>query len=128
MLHQHISFVHIFKSTLQKMLSDEYRVVISTDKKPAWGHARRFNEPLTGEVAVVIVGNKFDRRDIILEKKNSPLQRVAETHRSYDALQYPSSFGREKMVIISSLCRLIQQQECLSTAKRYQPWTFIHIE
>jgi hypothetical protein len=37
MLHQHNSYVHIFKSTLQRMPSDEYRVVISADKKPAWG-------------------------------------------------------------------------------------------
>ena len=28
----------------------------------------------------------------ILEKKNNQLQRVAETHRSYDALQYPLIF------------------------------------
>jgi hypothetical protein len=27
----------------------------------AWGHARQFNEPLTNEVAVVIVGNEFDK-------------------------------------------------------------------
>jgi hypothetical protein len=92
MLHQHNNYVHIFKSTLQKMPSDEYRVVISADKKPAWGHARLFNEPLTNEVAVVIVGNQYDRRDIVLEKKNNQLQRVAETHSSYDALQYPLIF------------------------------------
>ena len=92
MLHKYNSYVPIFKSTLQKMLSDEYRVVISADKKPAWGHARRFNEPSTNEVAVVIFGNEFDRRDIILEKTNNQLQRVAETHRSYDALQYPLIF------------------------------------
>jgi len=45
MLHEHNSYVHIFKSTLQKMPSDEYKVVISADKKPVWGHARQFNEP-----------------------------------------------------------------------------------
>jgi hypothetical protein len=127
MLHEHNSYVHIFKSTLQKMLSDEYKVVISADKKPVWGHARQFNEPLANEVAVVIVGNEFDRRNIVLQKKNNQLQRVAETHRSYDALQYPSSFGRERMVIIFLLSRLIQQQECPST-KRYRPWTFMLTE
>jgi hypothetical protein len=92
MFHQHNIYVHIFKSTLQRMSSDEYRVVISADKKPVWEHARRFNEPLTNEVAIVIVGNEFDKRDIVLEKKNNQLQRVAETHRSYDALQYPLIF------------------------------------
>jgi len=92
MLHQHNSYVHIFKSTLQRMPSDEYRVVMSADKKPVWGPAKQFNGPLTNEVAVVIVGNEFDRRDIVLEKKNNQLQRVVETHRSYDALQYPLIF------------------------------------
>ena len=93
MLHQHNSYVHIFY------------------KKPTWGHARQFDEPLANEVTVVIVGNEFDRRDIVLEKQNNQLQRVAETHRSYDALQYPSSFVREKMVIVFSLCRLIRQMK-----------------
>jgi len=96
MLHQHNSYVHIFKSTLQKMRINAYRVVIRTDKKPAGEHERRFNEPVTNEVAIVISGNEFDRRDIVLEKRNNQLQRVAETHRSYDALQYPLIFWEEE--------------------------------
>ena len=92
MLHQHNTYVHIFKTALQRMPSDAYKVVIRADKKPAGEHARRFNAPTTDEVAIVIAGNEFDRRDIVLEKKNNQLQRVAETHRSYDALQYPLIF------------------------------------
>ena len=34
----------------------------------------------------------IDSRDIVLEKRNNRLQRVSETHRSYDALQYPLIF------------------------------------
>ena len=59
---------------------------------PAGEHAGRFNEPVTNEVAVVIVGNELDRQDIVLEKRNNQLQRISETHRSYDALQYPLLF------------------------------------
>ena len=92
MLHQHNNYVQVFKTALQRMPSDAYRVVIRADKKPAGQHAGRFNEPMTNEVAVVIVGNEFDRRDIVLEKTNNQVQRVAETHRSYDALQYPLIF------------------------------------
>jgi hypothetical protein len=51
-----------------------------------------FNAPTTDEVTVIIFGNEFDRQDILLEKKNNQLQRVAETHTSYDALQYPLIF------------------------------------
>ena len=93
MLHQHNAYVDIFKTALQRMPSDAYKVVIRADKKPAEEHARCFNAPTTDEVAIVIAGNEFDRRDIVLEKKNNnQLQRVAETHRSYDALQYPLIF------------------------------------
>jgi hypothetical protein len=92
MLYQHNNYVHIFKSALQRMTSDSYKVVINADKKPAGEHERRFNAPVTNEVAIVIAGNEFDRRDIVLEKRNNRLQRVAETHRSYDALQYPLIF------------------------------------
>jgi hypothetical protein len=92
MVHEHNTYVEFFKIALQRMPSDQYKVVISADKKPAGEHARRFNEPVTNEVAVVIAGNEFDRRDIVLEKQNGRLQRVSETHRSYDALQYPLIF------------------------------------
>jgi hypothetical protein len=92
MLHQHNIYVDFFKTALQRMPSDKYKVVIRADKKPEGEHERRFNEPVTNEVAIVIAGNAFDRRDIVLEKQNGLLQRVSETHRSYDALQYPLIF------------------------------------
>ncbi|GBP39661.1 hypothetical protein EVAR_25485_1 [Eumeta japonica] len=40
-----------------------------------------------------MVGTEFERRDII-HLRNENLRRVAETHRSYDALQYPVLFPR----------------------------------
>jgi hypothetical protein len=92
MVHEHNSYVQSFKTALQRMPSDQLKVVIRADKKPAGEHARRFNEPVTNEVAVVIAGNEFERRDIVLEKQNGQLHRVSETHRSYDALQYPLIF------------------------------------
>lgn len=44
------------------------------------------------DVAIVIVGEQFERRDIVLHLRNDRLTRVSETHRSYDALQYPILF------------------------------------
>ncbi|GBO98478.1 Carotenoid isomerooxygenase [Eumeta japonica] len=44
------------------------------------------------EVAVVIVDNENTSRDIIVQRRRKGLQRIAETHRSYDALQYPLIF------------------------------------
>lgn len=82
MLHSYNSYVQMFKTALDKMPSDEYKVIIRADQRPTGEHPRRFNAPVTNEVAIVIVGNEFDRRDIILEKRNSQLQRVSETHRA----------------------------------------------
>ena len=41
-------------------------------------------------------------RDIILHKRNAQLLRIAETHRCYDALQYPIIFwdGAEAITLI----------------------------
>jgi hypothetical protein len=71
-------------SMFQRMLSDAYKLMIRADKKPAGEHERRFQ-------------CTYDRRDIALEKENQ-LQRVAETHRSYEALQYARIFWAREVV------------------------------
>ena len=53
---------------------------------------RRYNAPTIDEVAIVMVGDQFLPQDIILHKRNAQLVRIAETHRCYNALQYPISF------------------------------------
>ncbi|KIH55919.1 hypothetical protein ANCDUO_13913 [Ancylostoma duodenale] len=78
MFHQH-NLVKLFKTALERMPTDEYKIVIRADKRPAGEHERRFNAPTVNEVAVVM-------------KRNDSLQRISETHRSYDALQYPVIF------------------------------------
>ncbi|RCN48933.1 hypothetical protein ANCCAN_05042 [Ancylostoma caninum] len=92
MFHQHNNLVKVFKTALERMPTDEYRIVIRADKRPAGEHERRFNAPTVNEVAVVMVEDEFERRDIIIQKRNDSLQRISETHRSYDALQYPILF------------------------------------
>ena len=94
MLHRINTYVQNFKSALQRMPSNEYRVVIRADLCPRGEHERRFNAPVSNEVAVVIVGNNFERRDIVLQRQNNQLHRISETHRSYDTLQYPLIFCR----------------------------------
>lgn len=74
------------------MPADDYRVVVRADKTPVGQHGRRYNAPTIDEVAIVIVGEDFNSRDIILHRRNGNVQRVAETHRSYDGLQYPILF------------------------------------
>lgn len=87
--HQHNELIRLFKTALDIMPSDDHKIVIRADKTPFGEHARRFNAPTIDEVSIVIVGEQFQSRDIVLHRRNEQLQRVSELHRSYDALQYP---------------------------------------
>jgi len=90
LLHEHNELVRLFKTALDTMHSDDHKIIIRADKRPSGSHSRQFNAPTINEVAVVIVGENVASHDIVLERwDGGQLQRVYETHRSYDALQYP---------------------------------------
>ena len=74
--------------------TEEFKVVIDADKRPSGEHARRFNAPSCNEVGVLTVGEEHGKRDIVLRYNDRRLERVDETHRSYDPLQYPMIFPR----------------------------------
>ncbi|UYV78242.1 hypothetical protein LAZ67_16000650 [Cordylochernes scorpioides] len=92
LLDQHNELVRLFKTAIERMPTDDYVVVIRADKTPAGQHERRFNAPTIDEVAILIVGEEFNSRDIVIHRRDDNVQRVSETHRSYDALQYPILF------------------------------------
>lgn len=92
LFHDHNELIKLFKTASEQMTSDNHKIVISADKTPVGEHSRRFNAPTINEVAIVIVGDNFLPRDIVLHRRNNQLVRVSETHRSYDALQYPIIF------------------------------------
>lgn len=93
LLHEHHALVRLFKSALERMPNDDYKVVIRADKRPSGTHERTFNAPTIDEVAILIVGENLETRDIVLTRRDTgQLQRISETHRSYDALQYPLMF------------------------------------
>ncbi|UYV62945.1 hypothetical protein LAZ67_2002573 [Cordylochernes scorpioides] len=94
MLHQHNLLVQQFKTALENLPSDAYRVVVNADRTPPGQHPRRYNAPTANEVAVVLAGNQFGSRDIVLHKRDNLLQHVSDTHRFYDALQYPLIFWK----------------------------------
>ncbi|GFS96145.1 ATP-dependent DNA helicase [Trichonephila clavipes] len=91
---QHNELVPLFKTAIQQMPADDYAVVIRADKRPVGQYERQFNAPTIDEVVIVIVGEEFKSRDIILHRRSGDIQRVSETHRSYDRLQYPILFWR----------------------------------
>ncbi|XP_053593876.1 uncharacterized protein LOC128667531 [Microplitis demolitor] len=97
MLLQINPYVHDFKSALESIPlenKDNYQLVINADRKPISDHKGRYNKPSTNEVAVVLVDQECQKRDIVLSLRTGDLQRISETHRSYDALQYPLIFCR----------------------------------
>lgn len=89
---QHNEIIRLFRTALEQMPTYDYSVVIRADKTPVGQHQRQYNAPTIAEVAIVIVGDEFNSRDIVLHCRNGDVQRVSETHRSYDALQYPILF------------------------------------
>ena len=70
-------------------MSTDFRIVISADQRPAGEHERRYNAPVVNEVAALLVNEEHGKRDIVLKLRDDRLTRINETHRSYDALQYP---------------------------------------
>ena len=121
------------------MTLPERRVVIQPDRAPAGEHARRLNAPTVDEVAVLIAGETSHPRDIVLEKRNSTiqrvcethcsydaLQRVCETHRSYDALQYPLLFCYEEDSY-NFMLKQTDLQVITIRIKKSRPWTSMPI-
>ena len=92
LFHENNSLVRLFKTAIDLMPTDTHKIVISADKTPPGQHVRRYNAPTIDEVAIIMVGDQFLPRNIILHKRNAQLLRIAETHRCYDALQYPIIF------------------------------------
>ncbi|UYV69864.1 hypothetical protein LAZ67_7001017 [Cordylochernes scorpioides] len=52
MLHQHNLLVQQFKTALENLPSDAYRVVVNADRTPPGQHPRRYNAPTADEVAL----------------------------------------------------------------------------
>ncbi|GFX94405.1 ATP-dependent DNA helicase [Trichonephila clavipes] len=94
MLHSHNVLLKIFKSAIDNWPSDSYKVVIHTNRTPRGEHERRYNAPMVNEVAVLVTGEPCSPRDIVLRAHDNMLQPIADTHKFYDALQYPLIFSK----------------------------------
>ena len=92
MLHNNNTYVRSFKYALENIQNSEYQFVINADTRPPNEHARRFNAPEVNEVAMILAGEQCGKRDIIIKFRDNKVQRIYDTHRSYDALQYPLLF------------------------------------
>lgn len=93
-LHKNNAMVSSFKYALEHMPSHECKIIIKADPNITKAHKKRLNAPSTNEIAVLMVHDEINNRDIVIQKRDNTLQRVNETHRKYDALQYPLLFWR----------------------------------
>ncbi|GFW65220.1 uncharacterized protein TNCV_394861 [Trichonephila clavipes] len=96
MLHSHNVLLKIFKSAIDNWPSNNYKVVIHGDRISRGEHEQRYNAPMVNEVAVLVTDEPCSPRDIVLRAHDNTLQRIADTHKFYDALQYPLIFIRGK--------------------------------
>ena len=77
-----------------RLQSDSHVIVINPVKKPAGEHVRRFNAPVDDDIAGIVVGDRIATREIKIRRRNNNLEFIADTHRSYDALQDPLIFWK----------------------------------
>ncbi|GFX49511.1 helitron_like_N domain-containing protein [Trichonephila clavipes] len=98
---------------MHQLQSDNYAIVINPDKTPAGEHIRRFNAPVLDDVAGIMVGDCTAAREIVIRRRNNILQFIADTHRSYDALQYPLIFWKGQ----DGYCINIKQRDPVSGAE-----------
>ena len=61
-------------------------------KRPSGEHSRRYNNPLSDEIGVLMPNDAANNRDIVLHYRDGGLKHISELHRSYDPMQYPLLF------------------------------------
>ena len=89
-------YVEVFK--LAKEVFEQHdspsniKIVINENKRPSGEHSRRYNSPVSDEIAVLMPNDNVNNRDIVLHYRDGGLLRISELHRSYDPLQYPLLF------------------------------------
>ncbi|CAF4851971.1 unnamed protein product [Pieris macdunnoughi] len=113
LLNEHNELLKIFKSHMHKLQNDNHAIVINPDKTPAGEHIRRFNAPVVDDVAGIMVGDCTGAREIVVRRRSNNLQFIADTHRSYDALQYPLMFWKGQ----DGYCINIKQRDPVSGAE-----------
>jgi hypothetical protein len=59
--HLHNELIRFFRTALEQMPADDYKIVVRADKTPVGQHDRQYNAPTIDEMAIVIVGEDSTR-------------------------------------------------------------------
>jgi len=81
LFNQHNESIRLFRTALEQIPADGYKVVVRVNKTPVSQHEKQYNVPTINDVVIIIVGKKLNSRDIILYRGNGVVQRVSKTHR-----------------------------------------------
>ena len=96
LLHQTNHYVELFKVAKEIFEQEDtptnVRIVINETKRPSGEHSKRYNNPLSDEIGVLMPNDATNNRDIVLHYKDGGLKHISELHRSYDPMQYPLLF------------------------------------
>jgi hypothetical protein len=95
MLHQYNPYIDRFLTAHQRLTQVEnISLRIKLVDLPHYD-SRRYNRPTASEIAAIMVGTGEEPmagRDIVLQTRNNRLQRIRETHSSYNPLRFPLLF------------------------------------
>ena len=90
------SYVEVFKLAKeifeQQNSQTNIKTVINENKRPSGEHSRRYNSPVSDEIAVLMPNENMSNKDVVLHYRDGGLRHISELHRSYDPLQYPLLF------------------------------------
>ena len=91
MLHQYNPYIETFL-TAQERLNRNANISLHLKMvDPPYYNSRQYNRPTANEIAVIMVGSEDEPtigRDIVLQTRSNRLQRIRETHSSYNPLRY----------------------------------------
>ena len=98
MLHHYNPYIEMFLTARERLAQNaNVSLRIKLVDLPHYD-SRRYNRPTANEVAVIMVGTGDEPtvgRDLILHPRSNRLQRIRETHSSYNPLRYPLLFPFE---------------------------------
>ncbi|GIY62530.1 uncharacterized protein CEXT_237791 [Caerostris extrusa] len=109
---------------MPKLLSNNHAIVINPDKIPAGEHIRRFNASVVDDVAGIMIGDHTASRQIVIRRRDNNLQFIADTHCSYDALQYPLIFCKRQDEYFINIKHRYPETDAFKTTSFYDVGAF----
>ena len=97
LLHGSNHYVEVFKVAKeifeQESTPTNIKIVINETKRPSKEHSQRYNRSLSDKIAVLMLNDATNNRDIVLHYRDGTwLKHISELHRSHIPLQNPLLF------------------------------------